>query len=203
MRLVIFSEVLFPGKNPARLITLSLLLFPAVLASGCSHQAAVTADYDTSADFSVYRTYAWLDEALPPDKIPEDLRAIGDITDKRIRSAVDSEMAAKGFTSTTSNPDLVIFYHIGIEDKVDVTEWGYSYASTGRYWGWNTRNVDTYEYQEGTLIIDFVDANSEVLVWRGTARKVLESLTPEEADRLIKEIVREMMALYPPTGRAP
>ena len=186
-----------------RSVILFALLFLAAMAPGCSQQAAVTADYDTSADFSVYKTYAWLDEVLPPDKIPEDLRTTGSITDRRIRSAVDNEMAAKGFTGTTSSPDLVVFYYVGIEDKVDVTEWGYSYASTGRYWGWNTRNVDTYEYQEGTLIIDFVDANSHVLVWRGTAQKVLENLTPQEADSLIKEIVREVMALYPPTGQAP
>jgi len=174
----------------------------AAVALTCSQQTAVNADYDTSADFSVYKTYAWLDEVLPPDKIPEHLRTAGDITDRRIRSAVDSEMAAKGFSPTTSSPDIVVFYHVGVEEKVDVTDWGYSYASTGRYWGWNTRNVDTYEYQEGTLIIDFVDAKSKVLVWRGSAQKVLGNLTPEEADQMIKDIVREVMALYPPTGQA-
>lgn len=179
------------------------MLCLAAVGLSCSQQTAVNADYDTSADFSRYKTYAWLDEVLPPDKIPENLGAANQITDRRIRAAVDEEMAAKGFTSTTSNPDLVIFYHVGVEDKVDVTDWGYSYASTGRYWGWNTRNVDTYNYQEGSLIVDFVDANSKVLVWRGTAQKVLEDVTPEEADQVIKDIVKEVMTLYPPTGQAP
>lgn len=173
----------------------------AAAALSCSQQTAVNADYDTSADFTRYKTYAWLDEVLPQDKIPEELRRANDITDRRIRAAVNEEMAAKGFTATKSSPDLVIFYHVGVEDKVDVTDWGYSYASTGRYWGWNTRNVDTYNYQEGSLILDFVDANSKVLVWRGTAQKVLENLTPEEADQMIKDTVREVMALYPPTGQ--
>jgi hypothetical protein len=163
----------------------------------------VNADYDTSADFTKYKTYAWLDQVVPADKIPEGLGADNDITDRRIRTALDGEMAAKGFTQTTTDPDLVIFYHIGVEDKVDVTDWGYSYASTGRYWGWDTRNVDTYEYQEGTLIVDFVDAKSKVLVWRGTAQKVLGNLTPEEADQAIRDIVKQLMTLYPPTGQAP
>ena len=169
----------------------------------CSHHVTVNADYDTSADFTAYKTYAWLDEVLPPDRIPENLKAANDIMDRRIRSALNEEMAAKGFTPRVSNPDLVVFYHVGVEDKVDVTDWGYSYASTGRYWGWNTRNVDTYHYQEGTLIVDFVDMKSKVLVWRGTAQKVLDNLTPEEADQAIKDIVKEVMKLYPPTGQAP
>lgn len=171
--------------------------------SGCSQQTAVNADYDTSADFTVYRTYAWIDEVLPPDKIPEDLGTANDITDRRIRNSLNEEMAAKGFTATPSDPDLVIFYQVGLEDKVDVTDWGYSYASTGRYGGWDSRNVDTYNYQEGSLIVNFVDAESKVLVWRGTAQRVLEDTTAEEADQTIKDIVKEVMALYPPTGQAP
>jgi hypothetical protein len=170
---------------------------------GCSSGVAVNADYDTSADFTKYKTYAWLDDVLPPEKIPEGLGADSDIVDRRIRASLNEEMAAKGFAADTSDPDLVIFYHVGVEDKVDVTDWGYSYASTGRYWGWNTRNVDTYNYQEGTLIVDFVDAKSKVLVWRGTAQKVLENLTPEESDRAIRDIVKQVMTLYPPTGQAP
>jgi len=171
--------------------------------SGCSHQTAVNADYDTSADFTVYKTYAWIDEVLPPDKIPEDIGAPNDITDRRIRASLTEEMAAKGFTATTDNPDLIVYYLVGVEDKVDVTDWGYSYASTGRYGGWDSRNVDTYNYQEGSLIVDFVDARSRVLVWRGTAGKVLETMTAEEADQSIKDIVKQVMTLYPPTGQAP
>ena len=180
----------------------TMVCLAAVLLS-CSQQTAVNADYDTSADFTVYKTYAWLDEVLPPDKIPEDLGTANDITDRRIRASLNEEMAAKGFTATTSNPDLIIFYHVGVEDKVDVTDWGYSYASTGRYGGWNSRNVDTYNYQEGSLVVDFVDARSKVLVWRGTAQRVLKDTTAEEADQTIKDIVREVMTLYPPTGQAP
>jgi hypothetical protein len=186
-----------------KMVTCVAGLCLAVTLLSCSQQAAVNADYDTSADFTKYKTYAWLDEVLPPDKVPENLGAPNDITDRRIRSAIDGEMAAKGFTTTTTNPDLVIFYHVGLEDKVDVTDWGYSYASTGRYWGWNTRNVDTYNYQEGSLIVDFVDMESKVLVWRGTAQQVLGDLSPEEADQFIKDIVNEVMALYPPTGQPP
>lgn len=186
--------------KPTLCITILCL---AAMLTGCSHQTAVNADYDTSADFSKYKTYAWLDEVLPQEKVPEHLGAPNQITDRRIRSSLDEEMAAKGFTATADNPDLVIFYHVGLEDKVDVTDWGYSYASTGRYWGWNTRNVDTYNYQEGSLIVDFVDLKTKVLVWRGTAQRVLENVTPEEADQVIRDIVREVMTLYPPTGQAP
>ena len=182
-------------------ITLSLTLSLTLAALTCSQGVAVNADYDTTADYSKYKTYAWLDNVLPGDKIPEGMRTANDITDKRIRSSVNQEMKAKGFTVDTSKPDLVVFYHVGVEDKVQVTDWGYTYASTGHYGGWDTRNIDTYNYQEGTLILDFIDAESKVLVWRGTAQRVLQSMTAEEADQVIKDIVRKVLALYPPTAQ--
>jgi hypothetical protein len=175
------------------------LVCVAFAALGCSSQIVVNADYDTSADFSKYKTYAWPEDVLPADRIPEELGATNGIMDTRIRRALDMELAAKGLTIDTSDPDLIVFYHIGVEDKVDVTDWGYSYASTGRYWGWNTRNIDTYTYKEGTLIVDLVDMKSKVLVWRGVAQEVLGELTPEEADKAVRDTVNKVMSLYPPT----
>ena len=64
-------------------------------------------------------------------------------------------------------------YHVGAQDKVDVQSWGYGYGyGPGRYhgtWG-GGGGIETYNYTEGTLIIDIVDASSKQLVWRGTAQ---------------------------------
>ena len=53
----------------------------------CILMAAVVTDYDHSVDFPRYKTYSWL-KVQAPDTIWED----------RIRSAVDSELVAKGWT---------------------------------------------------------------------------------------------------------
>ena len=95
----------------------------------------------------------------------------------------------------------VIVFHTGIQDKVQVTDWGYGY---GPYRGWyGGGGVNTYQYQQGTLIIDFVDAESKQLVWRGTAEGVVgEGKTdPEKAQKKIDEIVGKMLKDYPPKSK--
>src|SRR3979411_1397855 len=54
----------------------------------------VKTDYDHKADFSRYRTYSWL-QAKASDSLWED----------RITSAVDSQLAAKGWTKVASGGD--------------------------------------------------------------------------------------------------
>ena len=64
-------------------------------------------------------------------------------------------------------PDFRVAVHFGSREKVQVTDWGYGYAPSRRYYGGG--GVDVYTYTEGTLILDVVDATSEQLLWRGSA----------------------------------
>jgi hypothetical protein len=55
------------------------------------------------------------------------------------------------------------------------------------------------QYEEGTLVIDFVDAASRKLVWRGTGSGALESEpTPEETTRGIDRAVAKILEQFPP-----
>jgi hypothetical protein len=57
------------------------------------------------------------------------------------------------------------------------------------------RGTDTYEYEVGTLIIDFVDAKKKELIWRGIATGVVNpNITAEDIDRIVAKIMEN----YPP-----
>jgi hypothetical protein len=136
-------------------IQIMLVLCIAGFTLSCSSVYDVQYDYDQRADFTGLKTYDWLPV---PDKA--DIESL-DIA--RVKAAVNAELQAKGLIMTSGNPDLLIAEHLGTKDKVKVRDWGYSYAPYGGYWGghWGSGGVSVYEYEEGSLILDFVDAESK------------------------------------------
>ena len=72
---------------------------------------------------------------------------------------------------------------------------GYPY---GGYWPGYSQTYNV-EYQEGTLIIDILDAKSHELVWRGTGQDyVEEQQSPEEITEGINQAVTGIMSDFPP-----
>lgn len=159
------------------------------LAGGCS-AISVQYDYDTAADFSKLKTYDWL-------PTPED-REISQLSVRRIKNAVNTELGAKGLALNPNNPDFLIAMHIMKRRKLDIRNWGYGYGHHwGRYGGGH--RIDVYQYEEGTLILDFVEVESLELIWRGVARGRIESVaTPEKRRLRINRTVRETLKNFPP-----
>ena len=156
-------------------------------------------DYDTSANFAAYKTYMWIEQPTAPTGDARSAVQSNTLLDKRIKASVDAELAAKGMVPATENPDAYLVYYVGVDQKIDVQDWGYSYPRYP-YGGWyGGGGVDVYEYKEGTLIVDIVDAKTQQLVWRGTATKTIdEGASPEQREANLNEVVRQMFAQYPP-----
>lgn len=67
------------------------------------------------------------------------------------------------------------------------------------YSGQNETRKLNYKYEEGILIIDFVDAKTKKMFWRGTAKANVENVdTPEKSWTIIKAAVNEILKKYPP-----
>ncbi len=181
-----------------RILYLSAIIGLALVAAGCS-TISVSHDFDSEADFATYKTFAWLQGPVTAVGNADAAKQQNTLLDKRIRSAVEAEIQAKGMTADTENPDLLLVYHTGVDSKINVTDWGYTYPT--RYGGWyGDRDVDVYQYEEGTLIVDLIDAKTQQLVWRGNATKTLEdNPSPERMDQNIREVVGRMFAKYPPS----
>jgi len=183
-----------------RLSVLVVLVLIAAVA-GCS-SLSVKHDYDPEVDFSKFTTYAWYD--LPSDyqMTTSEAQVRNSLLDGRLKSATDAELKARGMEWVEVNPDLYIVYHVGVKDRVDITNYGYGYGGYGyRGWhgGYHGNDFQVYNYQEGTLIVDFIDADTKELVWRGTAQKVLgDAGSPERAQAEVDKIMAKMLALYPP-----
>lgn len=174
------------------------MLFGLLALAGCS-SISVNHDYDTHADFTAYRTFAWMELSQDMPANAQQAEQSSDLLDRRIRGAVEGEMAHRGMAQVTGvEADVLVVYHLGTQEKVQVSDWGYSYGHY--YGGYGGRNIDVYQYTEGTLIIDIVDARTHDLVWRGSGTKTIDrsQKSPEQLQANIDEAVGRIMQSYPP-----
>jgi hypothetical protein len=191
VNLIILNKQLF-GVTMIKyfLLTIVALAFLA----GCS-SISVTEDYDPSADFAKYKTFA-----LFTGEIKGSVLESAPLAKKRVMEAVSSDMQKKGFTQVdSSKADLMIYVQGGTTEKMNVTDYGYGY---GGWWGAYPygRNIDVSYYTQASLIIDLVDNSKHELVWRGVGTAVMQDGgTPEERQQRIDEAVAKILSQYPPT----
>ncbi|WP_081211751.1 DUF4136 domain-containing protein [Salegentibacter sediminis] len=168
-----------------------VILLLTVFLTSCS-SVRVASDYDREADFNSYQTYAFFKPGI-------DKAEISDLDKKRILRAIESEMQAKGFTKS-DNPDMLVSIFTKTNENINIYQnnmmgWGYGWGWHPWYWGsgYNTVNRTS----EGTLYIDFIDAEEKELVWQGMGTAALAREVNKKQER-INEIVQEILEKYPP-----
>ena len=175
-----------------RLINISILMLLFVITS-CS-SIRVAADYDTTADFEQYKTYAFYKKGI--DKVD-----ISDIDKRRILRALEAELTAKGMVKS-ENPDLIVSIFAKSTKKVDIYSGGgynnfyYGYWSPWYYGPNYGSQVSVHE--EGTLFVDFVDNEKKELVWQGIGKGALVIDNAEKKEARIKEFIAKILEKYPP-----
>lgn len=162
-----------------------------ILLTSCS-TIKVAADYDTSADYSQYKTFAFYKKGI--EKVD-----ISDLDKRRIIRAIEAELLAKGMT-ISEKPDIVVNIFAKSTKKVTIHN-NYYY---GGYYYWRPYyygpNYGTYisQYEEGTLFIDFIDNTKKEMVWQGIGKGALKMSNAMEKDENVKEFVKLILAQYPP-----
>ena len=171
-------------------VTVVAMMAAALLATACA-QMRVSSHVDRAQDFSGYRTFDW----GPADALPA-----GDPRLERspffqdhIQGAIERQMAAKGFERAAVDgvPDLRIHFHAVIASRLDVDELDYQ---RGYCPGSDCRS-GVSEYEEGTLVIDLIDARTNRLVWRGWAQDSVEGVLDNE-DRLVRKVEEGVRLMF-------
>ncbi len=184
----------------SRGVALPALLVAMVAA--CSSGLRVVTDFDPTADLSGFRTYQWAERSgLGRD----DAGVYDDLLTARLRSAVDSVLAAKGFSQSSTSPDFLVGWHGAIDGRMSVTSvrgsypygWGFYGPPYAGRWGGGGMRVDHWE--EGTVLIDVVDADWGELVWRGSATARLRDVRDDGKRRaILTEAVAAILRDFPP-----
>jgi hypothetical protein len=163
-----------------------------LLSFGCS-TIKVNYDYDANADFSSLKRYDWLESSLV---IQEEA-----LLEKRIKNAITMNLQSKGFVHSTEEPDFLIALQGVREFKRDVVE--FDHTTHGRYMSydgyWQNHRVEVFEYEEGTVIVDFISIATKELIWRGTGTGVIEPhLSPQARDKRINNAIFDLLENFPP-----
>jgi len=172
---------------------ISALLSLALL-GGCSRYH-VTYDYDVTAAYGRYKTFDYYTSK-------KGTGGTTSLMDRRVRSAVEKELQAKGFTlETKADPDFLVTYYPIVQERRTRTTthvgWGWGYRPL--YGRMGTRVSRVHTHREGTIVIEIVDFKSNQMIWQGAAAGALTGLdTPEEADEAVPRAVRDILGRFPP-----
>ena len=156
-------------------------------------------DRQAAADMARYRTFAWVPR--PGGAGDADIiRAVA----PQITRAVTDTLQAKGYKQAEGAPDFLIGWDAAVEGKRQLTkiEVGTPIPSPGaRVPGAFVPQTVTVErkYDEGTLILEVVDAASGKLVWRGWAQAEVKPKTDAgRREARIREAVAKILDRFPP-----
>lgn len=166
----------------------------------CSPTVKVTTDYDHSANFGEYRTFAVYDLRAQEGQVNQ-------LNVDRVTKAIRNEMLAKGFTES-DNPDLkvnavsILKNKTSVSSNTDFYGYGGMYRPYG-YWGGGAMmggantTFNTYDYVDGSLVIDIVSAKTQKLVWQGIGNAQIDS-KPDNPEEFINGAITKILAGFPP-----
>jgi hypothetical protein len=170
-----------------------LILSVGVLIVSCGSGVKVFTDYDPSYDIPQYKSFSW----SPVKNIEQGQNPIyyNELNDKRIRHAVQDQMISRGYELTEDDGELVLHYHIVIQDQTVVTTDPFGHSNTPY---WLSLQQNYYQYTQGTLIVDIMKGGTNDLVWRGRAVSIIDdTYKPGEADELVQDAVARLLKDFP------
>lgn len=165
-----------------------IFILSAFIITSCT-TVRVNYDFDRATDFNVYKTYNFHQKGI--DKLE-----LNDLDKRRIITAIDNEMRAKGFTKVETSPDLLLNVLASSKEKINIDN-GYYGWGWGPYWGSPSR---VYQYTSGTIIVDIIDDKNNKLIWQGAGSGLNVSDLERKAEE-IPDAVAEIMAKFPPPAK--
>ena len=158
---------------------------------GSAFAQHVETDFDHQANFSQYKTYSW-----------QDIKPENSLWDARIKSAVDAQLAAKGWTQVASGGDVSI---VAIKTSQTQRTLQTFYDGMGGGWRWRgfggmgQSTTTEQDYKEGTLVVDLYDAKTKQLIWRGSSEDTVSDKAEKNEKNLDKGVAK-MFKKFPPSA---
>jgi hypothetical protein len=175
-----------------------------ILLAGCAIVAHV--EKDDTANFNSYHSYTWVDaQASKSDSMKT---KVSDLTERKIKDAVNAELAKAGWKESKHKPDVLISYDVVVDRGVrEDTDPVYSMPFTRYVFNPYSRRWFSLYYpsefmgydrteratREGTVTISVIDAKTEKTVWQGWTTDEVNSrnLTSREIQSAVRSIFKK------------
>ena len=154
---------------------------------GSAAAQSVQSDFDRTFQFSNLKTFSFAAQR----RGATDPLAADSLNNGRIRTGLESQLIANGFRMETDKADFVIAYYVTTKNKLSVQDYGYG---PPRWFG--GRDIHVNQDTEGTLMVDFIDARTNQVVWRGRAvgtldMKGVDKKISKSTEKLVKQFVKD------------
>ena len=176
----------------ANCILLGLVLVLSTAACGVPMRAG--ADFVPDLDMGRYRTFGF-DEAA--------ISRTGDVRleqnpyfEDRLVEAIERELSARGIRRDESSPEMMVHFHLTVEDHLEVYNADPASGSPVSDVG---VGAEILQYEQGTFVVHFEDSGTHDYVWVGwAAGDIGDALTgSEEMRRWVDEAVASMFEHLP------
>ena len=161
-------------------------------ATGACAPLTVTSFTERGVQMSSYRTYDWdtVTTGVPGDPRLDNNTFFHDY----LRGAIDRHLRTRGYEQTALTPDLRVHYHASAAQRI--------YISGSEPAQERCRDCAVQTYDEGSVLIDLVDARTGALVWRGSAQTDIAGAVADQnrLERVIERVVTHILNTLPPRG---
>ena len=162
-------------------LTTSFLTLMIALPAFC---ADIKSDYDRTADLSRLKNFRFVSQTPRPINDP---LGHNELVDKRLRSAIQQNLESLGLSQNAGAADFAITYRALIQKQLRITTTGGRYRFAG-----GTAWADGV--YEGTVIVDFTDARTGELVWRGYVTTTLGR--PDKSEAKINKDIKKLIERF-------
>lgn len=174
-----------------------IMFFVLLFTAGCSVNPTVHSTFNQSTNFNQYKTFGFF-QPLDTDSRYESL------TSQYLKQATVTEMTQRGFVLSNNNPDLLINFQRGIQDKQEIYDipvsgyMGYNdYWNRGYYGSLAGFRTQVDNYQEGKLNIDIVDRQTNKVIWQGNAVERIDSQQLQNLQSSLQKTVSQVFKQFP------
>ncbi len=166
----------------------------------------------TGDDLSKYDSFSYLPNAaieMPTENFTTDQ------VNSMVIQQINDRMMDAGYNLERNNPDLLVLVSTKVDQETEVdtdpiyASYGYynnpslrvnPYYNNYYYRGYNNYNniigyeTDTYQYKDGTLVVQLVDRKTKETVWKGVSSTSIYDTTSAMA---LTNLVNEIFEEYP------
>ena len=173
--------------------------FILAMLSASAFAQKVKVGYDKSVDFSKYKTYAWAAPSRPSTR---------PLLKEIVIGSVDNQLKSRGFARTESSGDLILIGDGGVEYGINApagtpilpTYSGAPLSLDASMWtGATGPSILTAQYvPEGMLVLQFVDRNTNKVIWAGTVKQKLDVEKKQKSLDLVEKAIGKLLKEFPP-----
>lgn len=176
------------------------IVFMLLTVTACS--STVNVDYDKDFDFRLIKTYFVVAQ---PVRVSTDTRINSPFMQQRVVQAIESNLALKGLKKFNQQSNVKVKYFLDIKREIESQDsgmsigFGTSRANSAIAFGYSIPTAETSNYDNLVITIDILSVKTNKLLWRGSlGYRLVDGSRPETYNKLISELVTEILKLFPP-----